>query len=491
MHRNKAMEQNDTVGGRDSAWREQLRGAMPAKERTAIPRVEMPQLDGAYRVTCNEEVNQGLRPEMAVTEASRCLDCPNPTCVEGCPVGIDIPGFIKNIQRGNIAGAYAVLRRTSALPAVCGRVCPQERQCESRCIYNKMKKAPVAIGYLERFAADSAREEGVPAGDMPQSNGKKVAVVGSGPCALSFAGDMAARGFEVDVFEALHEIGGVLKYGIPEFRLPNSVVDAELDGLRAAGVRFHTDTVVGKTLSYERLLEMGFDGLFVASGAGLPRFMGIPGENLIGVMSSNEYLTRINLMGAGRPGSDTPVPAARRVAVVGGGNTAMDSVRTARRMGAEKAFIVYRRGEEEMPARVEEIHHAKEEGVEFMTLANPVEYVGDKTGRVTAMRVQRMELGEPDASGRRSPVPVDGAIDTIEVDLVIVSVGVSPNPLVPDSIEGLEVTSRGTLAVDENLRTSLPLVYAGGDIVRGGATVILAMGDGRKAAASMAESLLK
>ena len=281
MHRNKAMEQNDTVGGRDSAWREQLRGAMPAKERTAIPRVEMPQLDGAYRVTCNEEVNQGLRPEMAVTEASRCLDCPNPTCVEGCPVGIDIPGFIKNIQRGNIAGAYAVLRRTSALPAVCGRVCPQERQCESRCIYNKMKKAPVAIGYLERFAADSAREAGVPAGEMPQSNGKKVAVVGSGPCALSFAGDMAARGFEVDVFEALHEIGGVLKYGIPEFRLPNSVVDAELDGLRAAGVRFHTDTVVGKTLSYERLLEMGFDGLFVASGAGLPRFMGIPGENLI------------------------------------------------------------------------------------------------------------------------------------------------------------------------------------------------------------------
>ena len=266
MHRNKAMEQNDTVGGRDSAWRGQLRGAMPAKERTAIPRVEMPQLDGAYRVTCNEEVNQGLRPEMAVTEASRCLDCPNPTCVEGCPVGIDIPGFIKNIQRGNIAGAYSVLRRTSALPAVCGRVCPQERQCESRCIYNKMKKAPVAIGYLERFAADSAREEGVPAGEMPRSNGKKVAVVGSGPCALSFAGDMAARGFEVDVFEALHEIGGVLKYGIPEFRLPNSVVDAELDGLRAAGVRFHTDTVVGKTLSYERLLEMGFDGLFVASG---------------------------------------------------------------------------------------------------------------------------------------------------------------------------------------------------------------------------------
>ena len=490
MHRNKAMEQNDTVGGRDSAWREQLRGAMPAKERTAIPRVEMPQLDGAYRVTCNEEVNQGLRPEMAVTEASRCLDCPNPTCVEGCPVGIDIPGFIKNIQRGNIAGAYAVLRRTSALPAVCGRVCPQERQCESRCIYNKMKKAPVAIGYLERFAADSAREAGVPAGEMPQSNGKKVAVVGSGPCALSFAGDMAARGFEVDVFEALHEIGGVLKYGIPEFRLPNSVVDAELDGLRAAGVRFHTDTVVGKTLSYERLLEMGFDGLFVASGAGLPRFMGIPGENLIGVMSSNEYLTRINLMGAGRPGEDTPVLKGRRVAVIGGGNTAMDSVRTARRQGAEAAMIVYRRSEAEMPARIEEVEHAKEEGVQFMTLCNPVEYLADDKGRVCAMKVQRMELGEPDESGRRSPQPIPGAIEEIPVDLVIVSVGVSPNPLIPHAISALEVSRRGTIVVnDATMQSSLADLYAGGDIVRGGATVILAMGDGRRAAGAMHEAL--
>lgn len=483
------MEQNDTVGGRDSAWRGQLRGAMPAKERTAIPRVEMPQLDGAYRVTCNEEVNQGLRPEMAVTEASRCLDCPNPTCVEGCPVGIDIPGFIKNIQRGNIAGAYSVLRRTSALPAVCGRVCPQERQCESRCIYNKMKKAPVAIGYLERFAADSAREAGVPAGDMPQSNGKKVAVVGSGPCALSFAGDMAARGFEVDVFEALHEIGGVLKYGIPEFRLPNSVVDAELDGLRAAGVRFHTDTVVGKTLSYERLLEMGFDGLFVASGAGLPRFMGIPGENLIGVMSSNEYLTRINLMGAGRPGSDTPVPAARRVAVVGGGNTAMDSVRTALRMGAENAYIIYRRGLEEMPARAEEVHHASQEGVQFLTLHNPVEYRGDERGRVTSVVLQRMTLGEPDASGRRSPVAIEGDTVELPVDEVIVSVGVSPNPLIPHSVEGLGISRKGTIEVDGDMQSSISTIYAGGDIVRGGATVILAMGDGRHAAQALAKKL--
>lgn len=477
--------------GRSSAWREALRAAMPAKERTAIPRATMPMLDGAFRITNNDEVNQGLSAEQARLEATRCLDCPDPTCVQGCPVAIDIPGFIKNIQRNDIPQAYATLRRTSALPAVCGRVCPQERQCESRCIYNKMKKEPVAIGWLERYAADSAAAMATPHTDAEAAKPTKgrIAVIGSGPAGLSFAGDMADRGYAIDVFEALHEIGGVLKYGIPEFRLPNSVVDTELNALRQAGVVFHTDTVVGKTLSYDDLLDMGFCGIFVASGAGLPRFMGIPGENLIGVMSSNEYLTRINLMGAGRPGSDTPVLKGRRVAVVGGGNTAMDSVRTARRMGAEKAFIVYRRSEAEMPARVEEVRHAREEGVEFMTLANPLEYIGDERGRVVAMRVQRMELGEPDASGRRSPVPVEGAIDTIEVDQVIVSVGVSPNPLVPNSIEGLEVTSRGTLAVDDTLRTSLPLLYAGGDIVRGGATVILAMGDGRRAAASMAAAL--
>lgn len=484
--------------GRSAAWREKLRNEMPPKERTAIPRAVMPQLDPAYRVTCNQEVNQGLTADQAVLEATRCLDCPTPTCVEGCPVNIAIPDFIKNIQRGDLPEAARVLRMTSALPAVCGRVCPQERQCESKCIYNKMKKAPVAIGYLERFAADeeiarrrSAAVEGEK--EKPESipsNGIRVAVVGSGPSGLSFAGDMARRGFEVDVFEALHEVGGVLKYGIPEFRLPNTIVEAELDNLRAMGVRFHTDTVIGKTLGYDDILNMGFKGLFVGSGAGLPRFMGIPGEDLSGVMSSNEYLTRINLMGAGRPESDTPVLRGTRVAVIGGGNTAMDSVRTARRMGAGKAMIIYRRSEEEMPARVEEVHHAKEEGVEFITLCNPVEYLGDERGRVCAMRVQRMELGEPDASGRRKPVPIEGAVDTIEVDQVIVSVGVSPNPLVPDSIDGLEVTSRGTLAVDDTLRTSIPIVYAGGDIVRGGATVILAMGDGRHAAASMAEKLL-
>lgn len=483
------MENNNN--GRDAAWRENLRKSLSAKERTAIPRVVMPQLDPDFRIHNSDEVNQGLNFEQAVLEATRCLDCPTPTCVEGCPVGIDIPGFIKNIQRGEMGVAAAVIGRTSALPAVCGRVCPQERQCESRCIYNKMKKAPVAIGYLERFTADTAREKHFVSDEVAIiPNGIKVAVVGSGPAGLSFAGDMSLRGFEVHVFEALHEIGGVLKYGIPAFRLPNAVVDAEIENLRRRGVRFHTDTVIGKTYSYDDILEMGFKGLFVASGAGLPRFMGIPGENLIGVMSSNEYLTRINLMGAGQAGHDTPAPKGKCVAVVGGGNTAMDSVRTARRMGAEKAMIIYRRSEAEMPARIEEVHHAKEEGVDFMVLCNPVEYKGDEKGRVKAVVVQHMELGEPDASGRRKPIPIEGAVEEIPVDLVIVSVGVSPNPLIPSSIDGLEVTSRGTLAVNDSLQTSIPVVFAGGDIVRGGATVILAMGDGRRAAATMASKLL-
>jgi glutamate synthase (NADPH/NADH) small chain len=452
----------------------------------------MTELSPAYRVTCNEEVNQGLSREQAVVEATRCLDCPDPQCVTGCPVGINIPGFIKNIERGNFSEAAIVLKETSALPAVCGRVCPQERQCESKCIYNKMHREPVAIGYLERFAADTERLSGDAAlPPLMAENGIKVAVVGSGPASLSFAGDMAKRGFEVHVFEALHEIGGVLKYGIPEFRLPNEVVDVEIRALEKMGVKFLTDCVVGKTLSYDDLLEQGFKGVFVASGAGLPRFMGIPGENCIGVMSSNEYLTRVNLMGAGREGWATPVIKGKHVAVVGGGNTAMDSCRTARRMGAEKVYIVYRRSEAEMPARVEEVRHAKEEGVTFLTLHNPVEYLADENGRVRAMRLQRMELGEPDASGRRSPVPVEGDVVEMPVDEVIVSVGVSPNPLIPNSISGLEVTRRGTLVVnDDTLCTSLPMLYAGGDIVRGGATVILAMGDGRRAASAMAEALL-
>ncbi len=478
---------NNTSSPRDAQWREELRKATPVKERTSIPRVKMPELDPAYRITCNEEVNQGLSAEAAVVEATRCLDCPDPQCVTGCPVSINIPGFIKNIERKDFHAAAVVLKETSALPAVCGRVCPQEKQCESRCIYHKMKKEPVAIGYLERFAADNERLCGCHA--VPETapkNGIKVAVVGSGPAGLSFAGDMVKRGYDVTVFEALHEIGGVLKYGIPEFRLPNEVVDVEINALAALGVNFVKDCIVGKTLSYDDLHEMGFKGIFVASGAGLPRFMGIPGENYIGVMSSNEYLTRINLMGAGRPDHDTPILKGKRVAVIGGGNTAMDSVRTARRMGAESAMVVYRRGEAEMPARAEEVKHAKQEGVEFLTLHNPIEYLADEKGRVNMMRVQKMELGEPDASGRRSPVPIEGAIIDIPVDLVIVSVGVSPNPLIPNAIPALEVSRRGTIVVNEGtMQSSLSDIYAGGDIVRGGATVILAMGDGRHAAAAM------
>ena len=420
-------------------------------------------------------------------EAQRCLDCPNPTCMQGCPVSINIPTFIKNIERGEFLEAAKVLKETSALPAVCGRVCPQEKQCESKCIHLKMKKAPVAIGYLERFAADYERESGnISVPEVAEKNGIKVAVIGSGPAGLSFAGDMAKRGYDVTVFEALHEIGGVLKYGIPEFRLPNKIVDVEIEGLRKMGVKFVTNCIVGKTISYDDLHEEGFKGFFAASGAGLPNFMNIPGENLIGVMSSNEYLTRVNLMDAANPESDTPVLQGKKVAVIGGGNTAMDSVRTARRLGAERAMIVYRRSEEEMPARVEEVKHAKEEGVEFMTLHNPIEYIGDERGRVKQMRLQKMELGEPDASGRRRPVAIEGAIDTIDVDEVIVSVGVSPNPLIPRAFSGLEVSKWGTIVVDQDtMRSALPDVYAGGDIVRGGATVILAMGDGRKAAAAM------
>lgn len=486
------MEQNKTVrvAPRDAQWREDLRKATPMKERTAIPRVVMPQLSGEYRVTNNEEVNQGLSQEQAVVEATRCMDCPDPQCMTGCPVGIDIPGFVKNIERGEFLEAARVLRATSALPAVCGRVCPQEKQCESRCIYHKMKKEPVAIGYLERFAADKELATAAPESKSLNENAIKVAVAGSGPAGLSFAGEMAQLGFAVTVFEALHEIGGVLIYGIPEFRLPNSIVEAEIERLKALGVKFVKNCIIGKTISYDDLRDMGFSGLFVASGAGLPRFMGIPGENLIGVMSSNEYLTRVNLMGAGKPGSDTPVVKGKRAAIIGGGNTAMDSVRTARRMGAEKAIVVYRRSEAEMPARVEEVAHAKEEGVQFMNLYNPIEYVGDENGHVKAMRLQRMELGEPDESGRRSPVPVEGAIEEVEVDMVIVSVGVSPNPLIPHAIEGLEVGRRGTIEVDsETMESSVPNLFAGGDIVRGGATVILAMGDGKRAARAMAAKL--
>lgn len=479
----------DIIASRDDQWRQELRNGLSAKERTAIPRVEMPHLNPEQRVTCSEEVNSGLNGQQAVTEATRCMDCPDPQCITGCPVSINIPGFIKNIQRGRLDIAAAVLRHTSSLPAVCGRVCPQEKQCECRCIYHKMHKNPVAIGYLERYAADNAPESTAHA---PESNGIKIAVIGSGPAGLSFAGAMSQYGYDITVYEALHEIGGVLKYGIPEFRLPNSVVDKEIRSLEQMGVKFIRDCVVGKTLSYDDLHDMGYKGIFVASGAGLPRFMGIPGENLVNVMSSNEYLTRVNLMGAGRQAHDTPVAHGKVAAVIGGGNTAMDSCRTARRMGAEKVYIVYRRSEAEMPARIEEVAHAKEEGVEFLTLHNPIEYIGDERGHVCAMKVQRMQLGEPDESGRRSPIPVEGAIKTIPVDMVIVSVGVSPNPIIPSSIKGLEISRRGTIVVnDDTMQSSLDDLYAGGDIVRGGATVILAMGDGRRAARSMHETLSK
>ena len=472
---------------RNAAWRQELRNAVKPKERTAIERCRMPELDPQYRRNIrHEEVNQGLTEEQALLEAKRCLDCPNPSCMEGCPVNIEIPSFIKNIERGNYLAAAKVLKKTSSLPAVCGRVCPQEKQCESKCIQLKMGKKAVAIGYLERFAADYERESGnISIPETAPSNGIKVAVVGSGPSGLTFAGEMAKAGYSVTVFEALHEIGGVLKYGIPEFRLPNRIVDVEIDNLRKMGVEFRKDCIIGKTVTVEDLDNEGYKGIFIGSGAGLPNFMNIPGENLINILSSNEYLTRVNLMDAASRESDTPVRFGRNVIVVGGGNTAMDSVRTALRLGAERAMIVYRRSEEEMPARLEEVKHAKEEGVEFMTLHNPIEYIGDEQGRVKQVVLQKMELGEPDASGRRSPVPMEGCTETIDVDLVIVAVGVSPNPLVPKSVSGLELGRKNTIAVNENMQSSIPQIYAGGDIVRGGATVILAMGDGRRAAASM------
>ena len=483
----------DVLTDRKAEWREELRKSMKGKERSEIERVKMPELDPVYRATTRtEEVNIGLSREQAITEAKRCLDCANPTCMQGCPVSINIPSFIKNIERGEFLNAARVLKSTSALPAVCGRVCPQEKQCESQCMHVKMGHEPVAIGYLERFSADFERESGhISLPEVAEKNGKKIAVIGSGPAGLSFAGDMAKLGYDVTVFEALHEIGGVLKYGIPEFRLPNKIVDVEIDNLRKIGVNFIKDCIVGKTISVKELEAEGFEGIFVGSGAGLPNFMNIPGENFINIMSSNEYLTRVNLMDASNPDTDTPINPAKSVMVVGGGNTAMDSCRTAKRLGAEKVYIVYRRSEAEMPARLEEVKHAKEEGIEFLTLHNPLEYLADESGAVRAVVLQKMELGESDASGRRSPQPIPGATVTLDIDQAIVAVGVSPNPIVPTSIEGLELGRKNTIVVGENMQTNLPTIFAGGDIVRGGATVILAMGDGRKAAQSMHEYLSK
>jgi len=472
---------------RGQDWRVEIRKSQKVKERMAKTRVSMSEEDPNIRNKSNIEVNTGLTMLEAVAEAQRCIDCPTPTCISGCPVGINIPKFIKKIETEDVLGAAAVLKETNGLPAVCGRVCPQEIQCEANCYYTiKMGTTAVAIGYLERFAADYERISGeIAVPKISEANNLKVAVVGSGPAGLAAAGDLAKFGYDVTVFEALHEIGGVLKYGIPEFRLPNEVVDVEIDNLRSMGVKFRTNFIVGKTSSFDDLREQAYHAFFVASGAGLPNFMNIPGENYNGVFSSNEYLTRVNLMNAANPEYDTPVISGNNVAIIGGGNTAMDAVRTAKRLGAERAILVYRRSEEEMPARVEEIHHAKEEGIEFMNLHNPLEYYADEQGRVNKMKLQKMELGKPDDSGRRRPIPIVGSEFMVDVDTVVVSVGVSPNPLIPAVMPNLEVSKWGTIIVNDDMQSSVEDLFAGGDIVRGGATVILAMGDGRKAAEGM------
>ena len=439
-----------------------------------------------------DEVCLGYNKEEAMEEAARCLNCKNAQCMKGCPVSINIPGFIAEVKEGNFEAAYHVISESSALPAVCGRVCPQETQCEGQCIRG-IKGESVSIGKLERFVADWARENNVEPEKPTEKKGKKVAVIGSGPSGLTCAGDLAKMGYDVTIFEALHEAGGVLVYGIPEFRLPKSTVVAhEVENVKKLGVKIETNVVIGKSMTIDQLLEdEGFDAVFIGSGAGLPRFMGIPGENSINIMSSNEYLTRVNLMDASNPDTDTPIHLAKNVMVVGGGNTAMDSCRTAKRLGAERVMIVYRRSEAEMPARLEEVKHAKEEGIEFLTLHNPLEYIADEKGAVKQVVLQKMQLGEPDASGRRSPEPIPGATETLDIDMAIVAVGVSPNPIVPTSIQGLELGRKNTIVVNEGMQTNIPCIFAGGDIVRGGATVILAMGDGRKAASSMHEYLQK
>ncbi len=464
---------------------------MENKDRLKIEKVKMPEADPEVRSHSSIEVNSGISKEQAVMEAHRCLNCKNPTCMEGCPVSVNIPKFIKEIEEEKFEDAITTIKQTNLLPAICGRVCPQEKQCEASCIYTlKMGKPSVAIGYLERFAADYEREQlKLKKAKPAKSNGIKVAVIGSGPAGLTFAGEMATKGCQVTVFEALHKLGGVLRYGIPEFRLPKEIVDYEINSLKDLGVEFRANFIVGKTISFEQLKDEGYKAFFVGSGAGLPNFMNIKGENSIGVMSSNEYLTRVNLMNAGKKEFDTPIYKGKFVAVIGGGNTAMDSVRTAKRLGAERAMIIYRRSFDEMPARLEEIKHAKEEGIEFMNLNNPVEYIADEKGRVKKMILQKMELSEPDESGRKRPVPIKGSEYEVDVDLVVVSVGVSPNPLVPNEVKELKTSKWGTIITDDNLQTNVEEIYAGGDIVRGGATVILAMGDGRKAANEMYKKL--
>ena len=450
----------------------------------AMNKVPIPEQDPKVRARNFKEVTLGYTAEMAVEEAQRCLNCKNMPCVSGCPVGVRIPAFISQIAEGDFEGAYRTIRLTNGLPAVCGRVCPQERQCESKCVRG-IKGEPVGIGRLERFAADTHMKNGGSAVEKPVSNGHKAAIVGAGPAGLTCAGDLARMGYEVTVFEAFHVAGGVLMYGIPEFRLPKDIVQKEVQELRDLGVNIMTNMVIGKVLSVDELLEQGYEAIFVGSGAGLPRFMGIEGEALVGVCSANEYLTRINLMKGYKQEYDTPVLRSKSVAVVGGGNVAMEAARSALRMGAEHVYIVYRRSEEEMPARREEVHHAKEEGVEFLTLNNPVKSLGDENGRACAMVCQKMELGEPDESGRRSPVPVDGSEYELPVDTVIMSIGTSPNPLIRTTTKGLEANKRGCLIVNEDMMTTKTGVYAGGDAVTGAATVILAMGAGKAAAKAM------
>lgn len=450
----------------------------------------MPHLDPLVRNKNFEEVALGYTEEMAKGEAARCLHCKNMPCVSGCPVNVRIPDFIKKIAEGDFKAAYDIISETSSLPAVCGRVCPQENQCEGKCVRG-IKGESVGIGRLERFAADyymNNSESEVP--DI-KKNGKKVAVIGAGPSGLTCAGDLAKRGYDVTVFEAFHTAGGVLVYGIPEFRLPKSIVAREIDGLKKLGVKIMTDMVIGKVLSVDEIMDMGFEAVFIGSGAGLPRFMGIEGEGAVGVYSANEFLTRINLMKAYKDEFDTPIKRSKSVAVVGGGNVAMDAARCAKRLGAENVYIIYRRSEEEMPARREEVEHAKEEQIEFKLLTNPVRIIEDENCAVRGIECVKMELGEPDASGRRSPEKIEGSEFVIDVDAVIMAIGTSPNPLIRSTTKGLETNRRGCLVVDENMMTAKENVYAGGDAVTGAATVILAMGAGKKAAKAIDEKLSK